>query len=92
MNFDPSQLLDALQWPAMALSVVASWLVASAQARRRRWGFWLFLASNLAWIAWALPAHAPALLVLQICLAAMNIRGERKAKRVEKGDLRTSDT
>ena len=40
--------LDYLQWPAMLVTVVAAWLVASAHRRRRKVGFWVFLASNLA--------------------------------------------
>lgn len=85
MNLDPANLLDLLQWPAMALTIAASWLVASTRPRRRRWGFWIFLASNTLWIAWALPAHAPALFLLQVCLAAMNIRGASKAARARCG-------
>ena len=71
--------LDTLQWPAMLLSVGASWLVASHQERRRKWGFWVFLVSNVAWTAWGLYTHAYALIALQFALAAMNIRGARKA-------------
>ncbi|MEG6657473.1 hypothetical protein V2A87_44065, partial [Pseudomonas aeruginosa] len=48
--------LDYLQWPAMLVTVVAAWLVASAHRRRRKVGFWVFLASNLLWIAWGLYA------------------------------------
>lgn len=64
-----------IQWPAMAVTVAASWLVASRQARRRRLGFWLFLLSNVLWVAWGLHAGAWGLIALQVCLAAMNIRG-----------------
>ena len=53
--------LDYLQWPAMLVTVVAAWLVASAHRRRRKVGFWVFLASNLLWIAWGLYAQAYAL-------------------------------
>ncbi len=66
--------LDYLQWPAMLVTVVAAWLVASAHRRRRKVGFWVFLASNLLWIAWGLYAQAYALILLQVCLAAMNLR------------------
>jgi hypothetical protein len=38
-------------------------------------GFWTFLASNALWIAWAIPAKAWALIVLQVGLAALNVRG-----------------
>ncbi|HET7842854.1 MAG TPA: hypothetical protein VFL14_01790 [Xanthomonadales bacterium] len=70
--------LDLLQWPAMAVTLLAAWLVGSRERRRREWGFWVFLASNVAWIAWAIPARAWALVVLQVGLAAMNIRGVRR--------------
>ncbi len=70
--------LDLVQWPAMVITVIASWLVASRSKRRREIGFWVFLASNVAWIAWGVPAHAYALIVLQVALAVMNIRGVRK--------------
>jgi hypothetical protein len=71
-------LLDLTQWPAMVVTVLASWFVASSQRRRRRVGFWLFLISNVLWVVWGAHAGAYALIVLQFCLAAMNIRGEQR--------------
>ena len=44
--------LDLVQWPAMVVTVVAAWLVASTSKRRRALGFWCFLLSNVLWIAW----------------------------------------
>jgi hypothetical protein len=70
--------VDLLQWPAMIVTVLAAWLVASSDERRRGWGFWVFMLSNVLWVAWAWHAHAYALIVLQVCLAAMNIRGAKK--------------
>jgi hypothetical protein len=70
--------LDWIQWPAMLVTISASWYVASTQKTRRHVGFWLFLLSNVLWVTWGLHAHAYALVTLQFCLAAMNIRGERK--------------
>ena len=70
--------LDLLQWPAMAVTVVAAWLVASRSEGRRAAGFWWFLASNALWVIWGWQAHAYALIVLQVALAAMNIRGARR--------------
>ena len=70
--------LDLIQWPAMVVTVVAAWYVASTQRSRRKAGFWLFLVSNVLWVIWGLHTHAYALVALQFCLAAMNIRGERK--------------
>jgi hypothetical protein len=74
----PSDLLDALQWPAMVVTVTAAWFVGSRAPERRRKGFWLFLLSNLLWVIWAMHDRAYALLLLQVCLAAMNVRGERR--------------
>jgi len=71
-------IVDLVQWPAMAATVVAAWLVASRSARRRAIGFWVFLASNAMWVAWGLHDHAYALVGLQFCLAAINIRGVYK--------------
>ena len=70
--------LDLIQWPAMATTVAAAWLVASQSKTRRAVGFWVFLASNVLWIAWGVPARAWALVVLQVCLAALNVRGAFK--------------
>lgn len=70
--------IDLVQWPAMAVTVVASWYVASTKRRRRSIGFWLFLCSNVLWVIWGVHAHAYALIALQVCLAITNIRGEMK--------------
>jgi hypothetical protein len=71
-------LLDALQWPAMAVTLVAAWLVASQVKRRREIGFWVFIVSNVMWIAWAWHARAWALIALQVGLFIMNVRGAVK--------------
>lgn len=70
--------LDLVQWPAMAITVAAAWYVSSRLKERRGIGFWCFLLSNLLWVIWGLHTHAHALVVLQVCLAAMNIRGAVK--------------
>ena len=72
--------LDWLQWPAMLVTVCAAWLVASKRRERRNIGFWVFMASNLLWIVWGLFSDAYALIMLQLCLAAMNIRGAIKTE------------
>lgn len=73
--------INLLQWPAMAVTVAAAWDVASTRKKKRNYGFWLFLLSNALWIAWGIYSSAPALVVLQLCLAAMNIRGAMKTKQ-----------
>ena len=67
--------IDLLQWPAMVVTVLASWLVASQSKRKRTVGFWVFLLSNVLWAIWGWHTRAYALIVLQVLLAAMNIRG-----------------
>jgi hypothetical protein len=70
--------IDWLQWPAMAVTVLAAWLVASQRKFKRNSGFWLFLASNVLWIIWGYHDRAYALILLQVCLAGLNIRGTVK--------------
>jgi len=80
LNASAVDPLDLLQWPAMAVTVLAAWLVASNRQQRRSSGFWAFLLSNGLWVAWGWYSHAWALVILQFCLAAMNIRGVRKTE------------
>ena len=70
--------LDLVQWPAMVLTVLAAYLVGSQSKKKRSWGFWIFLLSNVVWIAWGLHDGAIALVVLQVSLAFLNIRGALK--------------
>ncbi len=72
--------IDLLQWPAMVATVLAAWLVASTSERRRHVGFWVFVLSNVLWIAWGVPHRAWALVVLQVCLFGMNLRGLKKTE------------
>ncbi|MGX5672400.1 hypothetical protein [Thermomonas fusca] len=73
-----AQWLDLLQWPAMAVTLVAAWLVGSRTRRRRVVGFWCFVASNLLWVGWGWHAHAWALIALQAGLFVLNLRGVSK--------------
>lgn len=70
--------LDLLQWPAMVVTIVAAWLVASQSKLKRQIGFWCFLVSNVLWIVWGWTSDAYALIILQIALAFLNIRGAKK--------------
>lgn len=62
----------------MAVTVIAAWFVGSQRPRRRMIAFWCFILSNVLWIVWGLHADAHALILLQLCLGAMNFRGFRK--------------
>ncbi len=70
--------LNLLQWPAMVVTIIAAWLIASQTKRRRLIGFWCFLLSNALWVVWGWHDQAYALVVLQVALAALNIRGAYK--------------
>lgn len=77
---DLPEWIDLLQWPAMAASVLAAWLVASNRQERRNAGFWVFLASNVLWVLWGVHDGAWALIALQVALAVLNVRGVRKTE------------
>lgn len=67
--------LDFLQWPAMAVSLYAAFMIGSKKAGKRIFGFWMFILSNVLWIIWGVHDEAWALISLQVALMAMNIRG-----------------
>lgn len=73
-----SDPISLLQWPAMAITLIAAWLVASRHRKARSWGFWCFIASNALWVAWGWHDHAWALIALQVGLFATNLRGAHK--------------
>jgi hypothetical protein len=72
---DWDTLIDFLQWPAMAVTLCAAFLVGARHARRRIFGFYTFIASNVLWVIWGLHDGAWALIALQAGLCAMNVRG-----------------
>ena len=71
-------ILSLLQWPAMAVTLFAAWLVGSQSKQRRNLGFWCFIASNVLWVAWGWHDKAYALITLQVGLFLLNLRGARK--------------
>lgn len=72
--------IDFLQWPAMAITLLSAWLVASHSKSYRGLGFWTFMLSNVLWITWAWQDEAFALIFMQLGLFLLNIRGALKAK------------
>ena len=60
----------------MVATLLSAWLVAEQSKTKRKWGFWIFILSNVLWVAWGWKAHAYALIVLQFGLAALNVRGD----------------
>ena len=69
------EFLDFLQWPAMAVSLYAAFLIGSKKAGKRIFGFSMFILSNILWIIWGFHDEAWALISLQVALMAMNVRG-----------------
>ncbi|KQQ55720.1 amino acid transporter [Pseudomonas sp. Leaf127] len=76
--------IDLMQWPAMAITVLAAWFTGCKTPRQRMIGFWCFCLSNVLWVIWGLHASAWALIVLQVLLAGMNIRGYCKNRRLKR--------
>jgi hypothetical protein len=67
--------LEWIQWPAMLVTLYASYLVGSKRSDRRIFGFCMFILSNILWVTWGWHDEAWALIALQAGLFAMNVRG-----------------
>ena len=75
---DIDAFLGFLQWPAMAATLLAAWLVGSRRRRRRSVGFWIFILSNVLWAVWGWHDGAYSLIALQVGLFLLNLRGAKK--------------
>lgn len=64
-----------LEWPAMAISLAAAYLLASQRPEKRVVAFWLLIIGNVMWIAWGWGEDAWALIALNAGLMALNVRG-----------------
>jgi uncharacterized membrane protein len=76
--------LNFLQWPAMMATLLSAWLIASQSKSKRAIGFWIFILSNILWVAWGIEKKAYALIFMQIGLLLMNLRGIYKNKSSSK--------
>ena len=72
--------INLIQWPALVVTVAAAWLVGSSNEKRRNIGFWLFLFSNVLWMVWGFHTQTWALVMLQLLLGLLNIRGAMKTE------------
>ena len=72
------EMLNLIQWPAMATTLLSAWLVASESKHKRGLGFWIFILSNVLWVLWGWHDGAIALIAMQIGLLLLNIRGAFK--------------
>ena len=62
----------------MAATLLGAWMVASQRKGQRNWGFWVYLVSNVLWVAWGWYSQAWALVALQFGLVVLNVRGVKK--------------
>ena len=69
------EFIDFLQWPAMAVTLLASYMIGSKRPQRRVLGFCCFILSNILWIVWGWQDEAWALILLQVALMVTNTRG-----------------
>lgn len=76
--------VELLQWPAMAITVLAAWFMGSLRAKRRVVAFWCFTAGNVMWVVWGLGHQAYGLITLEVMMALMNMRGLLKNLRLRK--------
>ena len=64
-----------LQWPALLVTVISTWMIASKSESHRKFGFWGSLVANVLWTRWGVGAGALAVIALQVLLAVTNVRG-----------------
>jgi hypothetical protein len=69
------EFLALMEWPAMAISLAAAWLMASKKAEKRIVAFWLLILGNVLWIGWGWGDDAWALIALNAGLLGLNVRG-----------------
>ncbi len=63
-----------LEWPAMAVSLIAAWWLGSTKPKKRILAFCLLIVGNLMWIAWGWGDGAWALIALNVGLMGLNVR------------------
>ena len=74
-----------LEWPAMAISLAAAYLLASQKPEKRMRAFILLIIGNVMWIAWGWGEDAWALIALNAGLMALNVRGIFKNEHEAEG-------
>jgi len=62
----------------MAITVLAAWFMGSGRAKRRVIAFCCFTAGNVMWVVWGKSHDAYGLIILEIIMAMMNMRGLKK--------------
>lgn len=88
----PELSLALLEWPAMVLTLISTWLVATQSAWKKILAFVCFILSNLLWVIWGWHTQAYALIVMQIGLLFLNIRGICKTHAQQQDALEQSES
>lgn len=81
-------ILALLEWPAMAISLVAAYLLGSINPTKRIVAFVMLIIGNVMWIGWGCGSDAMALIALNVGLMVLNVRAIFKnehAKEEEQG-------
>ena len=79
-------ILPFLEWPAMAISLVAAYLLGSVKPGKRIVAFVMLIIGNLLWIGWGWGNEAKALIALNVGLMVLNVRAifkNEEAKETE---------
>lgn len=84
--------VNHIQWPAMAATLAAAFLVGTQSARLRLWGFGIFIVSNVLWVIWGIPEGAWALIVLQAGLFVLNARGAKQNEPEAEQEAQSGET
>jgi hypothetical protein len=78
MTLPPGYYLD---WPAMAMALIGSYLVGNTSIISRRRGFIIYLVSNALWITWGVATHNWPLAIMSLAFCYTSGRGWVNARR-----------
>jgi len=75
--------LDVFQYSGVALGLIGAILVSQRSAQHRRWGFLLWIGSNVLLISWTIGAAAWGLLAMYAVYSVTSIMGWRNNRDPE---------
>jgi hypothetical protein len=73
--------VNFLDWPAMLTALIGTFILSrrAPSARMRRLAFFIYLVSNLLWLAWACHLRAYPMIIMQLGFLYTSIDGIRNA-------------
>lgn len=84
-------LITILDWIGTIMVLIAAFILSSKKSskpKNRMYGFIFFLISNILWIPFAILLHAYGLLITQIILFFINLRGIFNCVKINKNSYR----